>query len=217
MFFTKPLLLAAALITVTASSAFADIFYWQDKESKLTLTFPDRWRVVHGQQPDEVLTIMAPGVNDHAGCRMRIRDDKRFTVYPRHLEPQVQRVNFSRKFWEDYVGEFDEAQLIETHDDAGLSYGHAGYAQASFISTAGPRVEKRALMLASVYNGKRYVFECSAEKEAYAKWYRPFLSILKSVQFRQENHRYMDGDYRNFMADAPLYVHGATRADLYEY
>ncbi len=213
----KSITLAAFLMTLAIPQAKADIFVWRDPDSKLTLSYPDTWRQVHNQKPDDVVTIAAPGDNDFATCRVRVSEDRRFVIYPRHFAGELQRVNYSRDFWENYVGEFSGAEINGVWDNAGLGDGFASFADVSFVSSTGPKMQKRGLMFATVYNDKAYIAECSSETGSYANWYKPFLSFVKSVDFRDEYVANPNGEYRDFYSDKPLRIRGRKDTDLYTY
>ncbi len=202
--------LAAVLFAVPVSQAQARVFVWQDEDTKFEATFPDSWKRIHNQQPDDVLTIAAPttadGVDNYATCRLRVREDKRFTVYPRNLAPAVQRTEFSRDFWFHYVGEYENAVVNTVTDNAGLGQGFASYADASYATVAGPKLSKRAVMYATNYNTHNYIFECAAEAGAYDAYYNDFMRILSTVDMRKEFHNYRRGHYRDFPNDPPVLI-----------
>lgn len=200
-----------------AVPAKAEVFKWQDPDVEVSITFPDDWRRIASQQPDDVITIVAPGDNDHAECRLRVHEDRRFVIYPREYAGEIQRTNYSREFWEKYIGQYRAAVLYNVGDNAGLGDAFASWADVSFISPSGPKVQKRGLIYAGVYNDKAYVLECSAEDAAFSKWYHPFLSVLKSVDMRNEYTTTPNGKYRAFQKDGDLRIHGRKPLDLYVY
>ncbi|MGQ0527317.1 MAG: hypothetical protein ACT4OY_04715 [Alphaproteobacteria bacterium] len=210
-------LIIPAFLILAVTPAHAEVFKWRDADTKLILTFPDDWRAVHSQQPDDIITLAAPGADNGAGCRMRVRADKRFLVYPRHYADEIQRTNYSRKFWDDYVGEFNGAIVYSVGDNRGLGAGFASQADISFKTDAPGAPQKRAMIFASVYNDKAYILECSADEGRYAQFQDAFTGILKSVEFRQQYSSYPQGYYRNFTNDPPLYIHNEKPSDLYVY
>ncbi|MCK5284877.1 MAG: hypothetical protein KAJ86_04745 [Alphaproteobacteria bacterium] len=212
-YFLRSFQIVLALLVFQSSSVFAEVYFWQDPVSKMSLTVPDTWRMSHDQKPDDVVTFLAPGAGDYASCRMRIREDKRFAVYPRRYEDEIQRVYFSRSFWEGYVSEFTDAVLNDVHDNAGLGRGFASYADVSFVTAVGSKVEKRGIMFASLYGNKVYVAECSAQSNAFSKWYPSFMSIVKSVDFRKRVPEFSGGYYRNFFQDYKLVIYGKGEMD----
>ncbi len=214
---SKILLISAAVLSVGVSSAKAEVFKWRDPKVQLSLTFPDDWRRVASQQPGDVITIAAPGANDHAECRMRVSDDRRFLIFPREYAGAIQRTSYSKQFWETYTGQFGSSVLYSVGDNAGLGNGFASWADVSFTTTAGQKVQKRGIMYATVYNDHSYVLECSAETSVFSKWYHPFLSVLKSVDMRDEYAMEINGKYRPFQNDGELFIHGEKDVDLYVY
>jgi hypothetical protein len=188
---------------------------WRDGETQLSLTFQDTWRQIHNQQPDDIFTVAAPGDNAYATCRVRVREDGRFKIYPRKYAANVQHVAYSMPFWEQYVGEFGAAEINGVWDDAGLGDGYASFADVSFVTPGTPKVQKRGLMFATVYNDKAYIAECSSETGAYGDWYKPFLSFMKSVDFRDEYTRNLNSNYRPFQDDDVIRILGRKDVDLY--
>ncbi len=213
----KSLAIAVLLLTGAVSPASADVFQWRDPDTRLTLTFPDTWRRIHNQKPDDIITIAAPGDNAFATCRMRVREDKRFIIYPRRFAGELQRINYTREFWEGYVGEYAGAEINGVWDQAQLGDGFASYADVSFISAVGPKAQMRGIMFATVYNGTVYIAECSSEAEAYSSWYEPFLSVVKSVDFRDDYRVKPHQWYRNFLEDDVIRIRGKKDVDLYTY
>ena len=213
----KSLLIATALFTTGISSARAEIYVWQDAVTDVSVTIPDTWLMVHNQNPDDEMTFFAPGENDHASCKLRVSQDRRFVIFPQRFSGPIQRKNVSREFWDDYLGEYDDAVLNSVTDNAALGRGFASFADASYITVAGPNVAKRSLMFASIYNDKAFVVECSAEEQAYDKWYNSFLSVAKSVNFRKEIHEFPSGHYRDFPNDKAVRIEGARPVDVTYY
>ncbi len=185
-----------------AATARADYFVWQDPKSGLILTYPDTWAMVNQTQPDEVFAVMAPSSDgDDPVCRVRVRDDKRFLVYPPHLGREVQTISYSRAFWEEYLGEYDNF-AIYGNNDAGLGRGYGSYAVAGYDGTIlSPNTKRRGIMVASLYFDKAYIVDCSARVGAFEKWQPAFLSIIGSVDFKKAHDELWSGNYRNFFAD----------------
>jgi hypothetical protein len=205
----------AVLLCAVAIPAKADVFMWRDADTRMTVTYADTWRSIHNQQPDDVLTVAAPGDGEYATCRLRVRDDGRFKIYPTRYSDEIQRLNYSRDFWDAYVGEFAGASINGVWDDAGLGDGFASFADVSFISNAGPKVQKRGIMFATVYGNNTYIAECSSETASYEHWYKNFLSFVKSVDFRDAYHIHPNGWYRDFTTDEVIRIRGAKDVDLY--
>lgn len=139
----------AVLSFLSAAPARADIWFWQDDKTGMSLTFPDTWAVMNNRAPDD-LNDRRPG-HDNAMCRIRAREDRRFMIYPvRYMSAVFQKVAYSNAFWEYYVnGDYDLVNLDVMQDDAGLGRGNASYALATF-DAPGPddRGLKRGLMFA---------------------------------------------------------------------
>lgn len=210
-------ILCSAAFSVTSSPARAEIFFVEDQDDRFSVSFPDLWKKVSNQKPDDKLTIIAPGVNDHAGCRVRVRGDRRFVIFPDKFNDDIQKVAFSREFWDDYLGEYNDIEVEFFKDEAGLGFGHASMIDASYETTGGPIVRKRGIMFASLYHDQLYVVECSSEESLHSKWRRSFLGVIKSVDFGKVTHENKSGHYRPFMGDGPVEVQGPKSNDIYKF
>lgn len=213
----RSVLIAAAIISFNISSASAEVFFWQGPVSEVSVTVPDTWRQVHNQKTDEVMSFTAPGDGEYASCRMRVRDDKRFVIYPVRYSDEIQRTNYSYGFWDSYLGEFDDYVVHKVVDNASLGRGYASYAEASYATVVSPKVQKRGIMFASQYFDKTYILECSAEVHAYHEWKDAFLSVAKSVNFRKSIHEFPAGNYRDFLRDGALVIQNARPVDVAVY
>jgi hypothetical protein len=212
----RSLVIATAFFVTGISAAQAEVFYYQDPVTKVSVTVPDTWRRTNDQKADDVLTFLAPG-NDYAACRVRARADRRTLIYPNRYAGEVQRMNYSRAFWEDYLGEYDDVVLHSVTDNAGLGRGFASYAEASYTTAVGPKVEKRAVVYAALYNDTAYILECSSAVGTFSRWQHHFGSVLKSVDFRKIVHELPTGHYRNFLRDAPIRINGPRLEDVSYY
>ena len=193
------------------SSAKADVFYWEDSITGASLAFPDSWRIVNNQKTDDLITIAAPAItnkNDFAGCRLRARDDNRFSIYPARFSDEIQRLNYGYAFWESYVGEFKHAEINHFQNNVGLGRGPGSYVDISFEPLDGPKMEKRGLAVAGLYNNRAYIFECSSQAHAFERWVPVFKDILETVDFEKVIYEFPTGRYRNFLNDNPLIIQG---------
>ena len=78
-------LTVAVLLTFSFSPAKAEIFYIEDQDGRFSVSFPDLWRITSNMKPDDQLTVMGPGKNDLAMCRVRVREEGRFKIYPQTI------------------------------------------------------------------------------------------------------------------------------------
>lgn len=215
MFKTLKTVLSVSILLSAAIGlpAKAEVFSWEDADTHMSFTYPDRWYVFNNQAPDDIYTVVAPGDNDFAQCRLRVREDKRFAIYPDHLAEPVARINYGRSFWEDYLGEYDAAEIHVVRDSTGMGRGFGSSAEASYTTALGPKMDRRALMYVSLYNNKAYIVECSAQAQNYPKWHRSFMSVIKSVDFRPISNQAKNGYYRNFYKPS-LRIQGARDIDV---
>ena len=205
MRFFRALALTAIVLCGSAHAARADYFVWRDPASGMTFSFPDDWKLVQNEQPDDVVTIMPPSGRATAVCRMKVHDDRRYAVYPPRYNADIQRVDFSYGFWMTYLSQYSNPRVYTVNDGAGMGRGYASYAEAGFWDTIpGPLMHRMGLLFASLYNNKLYILECSSQQDAYERWKEDFLAIASSVDFQKSNHELTTGNYRNFMADQRL-------------
>lgn len=195
------------------NSVSADIAVWQDVNTKMSLSYDDTWRAVSNQNPGDVLTITAPnqsvhGRYDFAGCKVNITDDGRFKIYPHRNSGAIQRIAYSKGYWDRYFGLYNDVVVHEGTDNNGLGDGFASMASFSFTTHKGAMVRKRGLGFASHYRNKVYLVECSAEESVYHEWHNAFLNVIKSVDFHEGTNFAITGYYRDFLQDDTLKVRG---------
>lgn len=208
-----------AVLTVTCSAEFAraDYYVWRDEATGVSISFPDTWRMVSNADPDDVITIMAPAGRGNAQCRVRTHEDGRYKIYPPRYDWAIQKIDFSFDFWTRYLGEYNDAQIFNVQNGAGLGRGYAGYAVAAYKSPVpGPYMNRQGLMFATLYHDDVYVLECSSHEDAFADWKGAFLSIAKSIDFRKTHHQLLTGHYRDFMKD-PRITFPAAKGEGVEY
>lgn len=200
---------AACLCFMGASSAQAEVFFVEDQNDGFSVTFPDTWALTENQKADDKLTVTAPGTNALASCRVRVREDRRFLIYPpTKFSDAVQKVGFSKKFWENYLGEYDDVNVEFFKDEAGVGEAFASMVEASYTTATGTIAHKRGIMFAGLYRDNVYILDCAAQEDAYAKWRPDFMGIIKSVDMRQEVHQKSHGAYRDFNSDADIVIQG---------
>lgn len=196
--------LSFALVFVgAAATARADYFVWTDPKSGMTLSYPDTWAMLNQRQPDEVFAIIAPSdTGDDAVCRVKVRDDRRFLIYPPHLGRDVQTISYNKEFWNDYLGEYDNVEIFGSIDGSGLGRGYGSFVLAGYdaaINTSQTR--RRGIAASSLYFDKGYIVDCSSTAMTFEKWQPLFLSIMGSVDFKKTHDELWIGDYRNFFND----------------
>lgn len=216
-FLYKSVLVGAALCSVAFTSAKAEVFQLSDTEGQFSLTVPDTWSQANNQKADDRITVEGPGANDYAVCRVRVRNDERFKIFPQQYDSAVQRAGYSRKFWDLYLGEYEDVRIDAFKDEAGVGKAFASMAEVSYTTVDGTPVHKRGVMFGGLYEGGAYVVECSAEQSLYQKWRLEFLSIIKSVDMIKKDHEFRNGDYRKFNEDLDVNIHGPKVQDIYTF
>lgn len=181
--------------------ARADYFVWQDPKTGASLTFPDTWRTINNQKPDDLVTVIGPSQADYPICRLRARGDNRFTVYPVWYSGDVQDVAYNRDFWDNYTGEYDDVEITGYDDDAGIGKAWASMIEANFTSATpkDPAHPRTGLMWAGVYHDDAFILDCSSTSGSFRKWMPDFTSIAHSVDMRKVIHENVNGNYRPFI------------------
>lgn len=186
--------------------ARADYFVWQDEKTGLSLTFPDTWKVGTNVNPDTILTVFGPSETGQPMCRIDVRDDRRYTMFPARYGDAIQQVAVSRPFWEKFLAQYDKYELGNVYDKAGLGRWHASFALAGYSKRFGTVLQSRsAIMFASLYGPKLYIVECSSLAHEYDRWELDFRGIIKSIDFEKAFHELPTGEYANFLKDAEMY------------
>ncbi len=213
----KSLFVGTFVCFAFVSSAQAGQFFYEDQKEGFSISFPDTWARVTNQKADDKITIVGPGEGDYATCKVRVRNDRRFVIFPGKFDADIQKVAYSRKFWNDYLGDYNNVVVDSFKDEAGLGLGYASMAEASYETAEGTLVRKRGLMFASLYHDRVYIVDCSSEESVYMKWRPAFLSIVKSVDFSKVRHKKTNGHYREFNKDPKVKVEGKRKLDVYTF
>lgn len=213
----KSLLCAAALCVSINPAVNAEVFFVEDQGNRFTVSFPDSWAVINNQKPDDKLTVAGPGVNEYAECRIRVRQDRRFVIFPRKFDTNVQRISYSHEFWNAYLGEYNDVEINGFRDEAGLDSGFASMAESTYETAEGAIVRKKGIAFATLIHDQLYAIECSSEASVYKKWRPAFLSIIKSADFDDHRTASPHGHYRGFLEDKKLEVKGPKELDSYTF
>ena len=211
---------AVVFTAALPSAATAEVSLWRDPETKLTVTYPDRWYDINNMYPNDVLTVRAPsreiGKHDFAECKINAQYDGRFKMYPVQYSAPIQRLYVAEDYWGQYHARYDDVVIHKGTSNNGLGDGFASMAQASYTTPGGEKMRKRSIGFASLYRNVLYTVECSALESAYHDWHNSFLSFIKSVDFDNPSNFSLSGNYRNFITDKTLKVHGPSfREDSY--
>jgi hypothetical protein len=150
-------------------------------------------------------------------CRVRQREDRRYVIFPVEYSSAIQRAAFSRKFWDEYLGEYDDVIVDAFKDDSGVGRAFASTAEVSFMTPEATKIRKRGIVFAGVYNDRLYIVDCSSEQTVYAKWRPVFLSIIKSVETTKTIHEFPTGEYRGFLGDDEVTIQGPRVQDVYKF
>lgn len=217
-FIFKLCLTAAILVTFTLSTARAEIFYLEDQDGRFSVAFPDLWRITNNMKPDDQLTVIAPGENNLAVCRVRVREEGRFKIYPQtEYADEIQKLAVSRDFWDKYLGQYDNYVIEAMQDEKGLGRGYASMAEATYRTNEGVVADKHALLFASIYGDKLYIVECSAQETHFEHWRHSFMGIVKSVDFEKAFGGEVEGHYRDFKQDDSVRIQSDDHNGVYKF
>lgn len=198
-------ILALFAFVVSLNKAQADVYVWQHPKTGVQASFPDDWMRLSVQKTDEILAIIGPDDEAYPVCRLRVRDDQRFAIYPPRLSGDIQKIALNEDFWKSYLGEYDILAIHQVTDGAGLGRGAASYAASSFDTPIhGPQLRRTGIAFASLYNNQIYILDCSAAADHYDQWQPYFLSIAKGIEMKKGPHELFTGNYRNFLGEGGL-------------
>lgn len=209
------LLCTVFAVGALATPAQANYFVWEDAKTGATLTYPDTWRMINNQQPDDLVTIIGPSQDDRPICRLRARGDNRFTVYPTWYSAAVQRVAYNEEFWNEYLGEFDNVQIHTYRRDAAIGKAFASMVVASYTEAGGAdhKLYRTSQAWGGVYHDTAYILDCSSTNSSYSAWQPDFAAIANSVDMRKVMHEFVIGNYpRNFITEDGHLTHPIMNA-----
>lgn len=192
------LLLCLALPQV----AQADYFVWEDEKSGVSLSYPDTWHITSNQKPRDIFTVNGPNdFFDRPSCRLSVVNDGRFGVFPPPYYRAVQKISYSRAFWEDHISKhYKDARVLQYGDNAGIGRAFGSYVLVDYIDDRHDEdIAMRALSLAGIYGDNGYMFECTAKRDGFDKWQLIFQSIAASVDFQPIYSPLPHGYYRDFI------------------
>lgn len=202
---------------VGVPSAQADHVYIANQDHHFSVSYPDTWHRTNHQKSDEAFTVVAPGQGHMARCRVRARPDERFAMYPRHYDASIQKAAFNERFWSDYLGEYDNAEILFYEGSVQVDKGMGSYVEAEFNEVTGPYALKRGMMAVTYQNDTAYIIECKAAADQYTGWRASFIKFLSDVQIQQISPGHASGYYRDFTRDRTLKINGLTPADAFYY
>lgn len=194
-------LLLVLCFSVLGFQAQADVFIWRDAQTNIKASFPDTWKIIHNQQPDTILTVIAPDSEAMPICRLRYREDKRFQMYPVQFESEIQKVAYSNTFWEDYlIGQYDGLDMTQMLDEAGLGKSFASFALFNYNGEPHESDDfRQGLGFASHYFDYGLIAECTANQIGYPEWVPQFMTFFGSIDYPKVYGTTVNGKYRDFI------------------
>lgn len=201
------------VLAMLATQASASVFVIGDQDDKFTVSFPDSWAMSHNQKPDDKLTILAPNDGSDASCRVRVRDDQRFTVYPASSAQSIQQANYGAAFWDKYLAQYDDVSVVRVVHGTPMGWAQASSAEATYTSTLGSSVQKRAMMRGGVFQGRAFIVECAATAEGFPQWQGTFANIMNSFAPMVTGNGAINSYYRDFPNDPILIINRQAQDD----
>ena len=185
-----------------ADQAKADYFVWEDEKSGVSLSYPDTWHLTSNQKSGDIFTINGPNdFQDRPTCRLNVREDGRFEIYPPEHYRSIQKISYSQNYWETEVKKnYRDANVLQFGDNAGLGRAFGSYIIVDYTDYKGQKPkDMRAIATAGYFAGDAYLFECKAERDGFDKWRPLFQSIQASIEFQPVFSPLPHGFYRNFV------------------
>lgn len=202
---SKILFVFVIVVLLSASAARADIFLWQDPDFKYQISYPDTW---YRQAPDTPATrLLVAAPHDRASCRVRAETDRRTMIYPKHLMKAAVNDQLNQAYWWEDVAQYDNAQLLDMYQSAGIGQGNATYVVAGYTipDGAGNNVQMQTIMFSTLYGDMRYTVNCAAEAGKFIEWQPLFMSVMGSSTFDPHYMAYPHGLYwRDYSKDKQL-------------
>ncbi len=194
-------LLLALCFSVISVQAQADVYIWRDAHTQVKASFPDTWKIIKNQQPDTILTIIAPDSESMPICSIKVREDNRFRMYPVQFESDIQKVAYSYNFWEDYLlNEYADVRIPMKMDESGLGKSFASH--ALFNYTGEPHESdnfRQGIGFASHYYDFGVIAECTANQTGYPDWVPQFMGFFGSIDYPTVYGTTVNGKYRDFI------------------
>lgn len=194
LFFTLSLM----AITVPAK---ADIYIWEDAETNVKASFPDTWKLINNQDPNTILTVLAPDQETMPICRLKVKEDNRFRMYPVQFESEIQKVAYSNNFWDDYLHEqYADVQMPLQLDESGLGKSFASHALFNYSGEPAENEEfRQGIGFASHYFDFAVIAECTANQTGYPDWVPQFMQFFSSIDYPTVYGTHVNGEYRDFI------------------
>ena len=207
---------AFALVAGFSGSSKARTYVWSDPVFDYTLAFPDSWNhTLATADPDGVdrIKMIAPG-RGQPNCRVAAKRDKRFTIYPRRLYPNVVYKEIRWPHWDQVTAAMDE-RFFYFFQSGGVSHGDARYTLLDFeipedSNKAVPESalnKKRALIYASIYGDFQMIVQCTAPQASFSKYLADFNKLISGIHFRPQYHPHLHGYYRDFLESGDRSIH----------
>jgi len=156
--------------------------------------------------PTTRIRIAGPLNQDFATCRIKAEKDGRLKIYPKHLMEEAVYETLDRKFWENEIGDHDDAIITDIRGPASLGgKGDATAIKEVFVANTGnDRINMYGVQIASIYGDTRYVVSCSSKLEKFNRYAPLFATIMGSVDLETRYAPFATGYYRDFLADPKL-------------
>lgn len=195
------LLLAGLALCAFNGEARADYVVWQDAKTGVSLSYPDDWKPVNNQQPDDRLTVALPSGEDHAQCRVRVNEEGRHLIYPQRFREDILKTDFAAQFWDDYTANYQGTKIHDMTDGASLGRSYASMITASYMTAPDdPQEFRMGVMAVSPYYDQVFLVDCSSTAESFGAYKDIFMSFMKSINFQKTFHELTIGDYpRDFL------------------
>jgi len=182
------------------SSAKADVYVWEDPDTRVTISYPDRWEPQGGLVAPDIYRLIVDG-DDKAECTLSAHTDRRFLIYPRKYMDDAVRKEVDNDYWHTHFSNVDNLEFDYIRE-GGLGFGDARVAMVTFDRTVGENItRKTAITFASVYGDQQVVFQCESNAAVFDEYKDVFGSVVDSIEFAPKYQMEKQGMYRDFFKE----------------
>lgn len=164
--------------------AKAEVFVWQDAEFAVQFVYPDDWRPQFNPHPDVKLHVLAPQGRDFAACKISLKKDMRYVMYPSRYTTRINSIVFDVNGIKEHFVERDNVSVIYRNDFSAIGKADAVYADIRYVGRQnGVPVPMQVMMFATLFGDMNFVFECEAAAQNWVYWRPIFINMAQSVDF----------------------------------
>lgn len=195
------LFILAALLVPTAAHATVDVY--KNPQYGYQWNYPDSWmpQTETGGLPHSYRIVADEG-RSTAWCEITSDDDRRFIIYPAKYQGDIMERELGPEFWMTWLSDNDNVIYLDVSERSGLGSGAATSIYVDYTRHDGK--PERSFLAATIHGGVKYVAQCAAHPQEFAKYEKLFHSILATLKLKQAFHPFPHGFYRDWSKDKPI-------------